>query len=163
MVETRAGATIRAVVDTSALVSSTQRRELQQLAQVELYTGIWSPWIIAELNRVLTWRWIDRTNGDLTQPNRDKCGTAAKLMMEILLATFELVNPRPPYSTPWETLDDHWDIPIWAAAVEADAQYVISENTYDFPPSGPDGRHVFQDIEYLTGNQFMNRLLGDID
>jgi hypothetical protein len=37
--------------------------------------------------------------------------------MEILLVTtnWELVDPRPPYPPAWETLDDVWDHPIWAA------------------------------------------------
>jgi hypothetical protein len=43
----------RAVIDTSSLVPPMLRRELQQAAQLGLFTVIWSPWIIAELNRVL--------------------------------------------------------------------------------------------------------------
>src|SRR5690242_19336865 len=55
-------APLRAVLDTSALVPSRMRRELQVAAQAGLYVGYWSPWIIAELNRVLTWRWIQRAS-----------------------------------------------------------------------------------------------------
>ena len=87
--------TIRAVLDTSALVPAQQRHHLQQLAmsEVGLYTGIWSPWIIAELNRVLTWRWIKdpppgRVRNDLSDANERRCAQAAKSMMEVLLATF---------------------------------------------------------------------------
>ncbi len=47
---------IRAVIDTSSLVPSLLRKELQQLAASGAFTAIWSPWIIAELNRVLVWR-----------------------------------------------------------------------------------------------------------
>jgi hypothetical protein len=61
---------IRAVLDTSALVPSRVRRELQAAAQAGLYVGYWSPWIIAELNRVLTWRWIQRASPpDLSRAN----------------------------------------------------------------------------------------------
>ncbi|MGZ6322297.1 MAG: hypothetical protein ACXWQR_23690 [Ktedonobacterales bacterium] len=48
------GEAIRAVIDTSSLVSTRLRRELQTAAQVGIFTAYWSPWIIAELNRVLT-------------------------------------------------------------------------------------------------------------
>lgn len=55
---------IRAVLDTSTLFRPTLRRDLQQAAQLGLFAGIWSPWIIAELNRVLTWDWIRRHGTD---------------------------------------------------------------------------------------------------
>lgn len=47
-------AEIRAVLDTSVLAPPRLRRELQVAAQADLFVGYWSPWIIAELNRVLT-------------------------------------------------------------------------------------------------------------
>ena len=68
---------IRAVLDTSALVPVAQREDLQALAQAGLYRGIWSPWIIAELNRVLTWRWIRAANGDISRTNEKACSRAA--------------------------------------------------------------------------------------
>src|SRR5690242_18662678 len=49
---------IRAVIDTSALVTHGSRQRLQEAAEDQKFTAIWSPWIVAELNRVLTWRWI---------------------------------------------------------------------------------------------------------
>jgi hypothetical protein len=66
-------ATIRAVLDTSVLVPAALRQDLQSLAQANLFTGIWSPWIIAELNRVLTWRWIRAAKGDLSRANEQAC------------------------------------------------------------------------------------------
>ena len=47
-------APVRAVVDTSSLVPARLRRDLQQAAELGAVTAIWSPWIIAELNRVLS-------------------------------------------------------------------------------------------------------------
>lgn len=44
--------TVRAVVDTSSLVGYALRRDLQQAAQIGVFNAFWSPWIIAELNRV---------------------------------------------------------------------------------------------------------------
>jgi hypothetical protein len=147
------------VVDTSSLVPPSQRRDLQRAAFYGYFTAIWSPWIIAELNRVLTWRWItDLTGGDLSHANERACAQKAKAMMERLLPAFELVAPLPPYPPAWETLRDVWDQPIWAAAVIGRAQYVISENTRDYPPRRADGRHVYEGIEYIPGRAFLQLL-----
>ncbi|HKV83741.1 MAG TPA: PIN domain-containing protein [Ktedonobacterales bacterium] len=151
---------IRAVIDTSALFGYQTRRDLQQAAQLDLFEGYWSPWIIAELNRVLTWHWIEHVSTagptpDLSRQNQDRCGHAAKMMMEILLTTFKLVDPLPPYPPAWAALDDEWDMPIWAAARKADAQYVVSENTSDFPPADAVGRHIHDGIEYLRASAFL--------
>ncbi len=103
---------MRAVLDTSALVPAGLREDLQSLAQIGRYTGIWSPWIVAELNRVLTWRWIRAAHGDLSRSNEKACSRAAKRMMELLFATFEMVHPLPPYPPAWDSLADAWDQPI---------------------------------------------------
>ena len=151
---------IRAVLDTSALVPVEQREDLQALAQAGLYQGIWSPWIIAELNRVLTWRWIRAANGDISRTNEKACSRAAKRMMTLLLATFELVNPEPPYPPAWDSLADLWDHPIWAAAKQSGAQYVVSENTHHFPPTGQESQHSHEGIVYVTGQSFIALLTG---
>lgn len=77
------------------------------------------------------------------------------MMMEILLSTFKLVEPLPPYPTAWATLDDEWDLPILAAARKADAKYVVSENTPDFPPANADGHQIYDGIEYLRASEFL--------
>ena len=124
--------TLRAVLDTNVLVPARLRRELQQAAQLGVFVGIWSPWIIAELNRVLEWRWIKdppvgTPAGDLSDANERRCAEAAKTMMEWLLPSFELVNPLSPYPPAWESLSDAWDHPIWAAAKAGNAGYIVSE------------------------------------
>ncbi len=152
---------IRAVLDTSALVPPHLRRELQVAAQAGLFVGYWSPWIIAELNRVLTWRWIERTTPpDLTRANERRCSVAAHTMMELLLTTFQLVETLPPYPPAWEALTDRWDHPVWAAAKVSQAQYVVSENTHDFPPQEADGHYRHEGIEYLSGEAFMRLVAG---
>ena len=45
----------RAVLDTNVLFSPRLRAELQELAFQGVFVAIWSPWIIAELDRVLVW------------------------------------------------------------------------------------------------------------
>jgi hypothetical protein len=144
---------IRAVLDTSVLVPYSLRRDLQQAAQIEAYTGIWSPWIVGELNRVLAWRWIKQHGHD--QASKRECSRQAKAMMSILLPSFELVAPIPPYPLAWDSLTDQWDHPIWAAAREGNAGYVVSENTRDFPPADEHGRHAYQGIEYQRGRVFL--------
>ncbi len=64
---------IRAVVDTSSLVPARLRRMLQQQAQLGTFEAIWSPWIVAELNRVLVWRWLKRTGYDVSAANQATC------------------------------------------------------------------------------------------
>ena len=153
----------RAVIDTSVLFVPRLRAALQELAVEGAFTALWSPWIIAELNRVLVWQWItERTGGDLSQANHRRCSQAAKKMMTLLLAAFEVVNPQPPYPVAWEQLTDLDDHPVWAAAVEGDARYVVSNNTRDYPPRQADGRYSYQGIEYISGDDFLALLLADL-
>src|SRR5271165_6426913 len=78
---------LRAVIDTSVLFSPRLRAELQELAFQGAFIAIWSPWIIAELDRVLVWQWItERTQGDLSPANQRACSQAAKRMMTLLLS-----------------------------------------------------------------------------
>ena len=159
---------IRAVLDTSSLVPPRWRRDLQQAAQLGAFTAIWSPWIVAELNRVLVWRWIKdpppgMPRNDLSTANERRCSEAAKLMMQWLLPSFEVVTPLPPYPPTWESLGDAWDHPIWAAAKLSGAQYVISENTRDYPPRDAEARHRFDGVEYLSGDAFLRLLTGEVE
>jgi hypothetical protein len=149
---------IRAVLDTSALYPFSLRRDLHQAAADGLFVGLWSPWIIAELNRVLAWRWM-RTHGGSSSSEK-ACGDAAKIMMELLLPTFELVAPLPPYPPAWHTLSGSYDYPIWAAAVVGKAGYVVSEDTRHYPPRQVDGRHVYQGIEDISARSFLSMIVG---
>lgn len=136
----------RAVIDTSSLVPAGLRRALQQTARGGGFVAIWSPWIVAELYRVLTWQWLKR-NPDFSTANETACSRSAKAMMTLLIATFEIVSPVPPYPQAWGTLVDVDDLPVWAAAIMAGARYVVSENTHDYPPPDASGRHVYEGIE----------------
>lgn len=79
-------------------------------------------------------------------------------MMTLLIATFEIVAPVPPYPPAWPTLTDIDDQPIWAAAVVGTARYVVSKNVRHFPPRGTDGRRLHEGIEYLKTLDFLERL-----
>ncbi len=147
----------RAVLDTSVLVSVRLRIGLQEAADSGQFIAIWSPWIVGELYRVLTWRWLERTR-NYSSANYAACGRSAKTMMSLLISTFETVAPVPPYPPAWSTLTDLDDYPIWAAARLGRADYVVSNNTHDFPPPDPDGRYRYGGIEYLTAQTFLDRL-----
>jgi hypothetical protein len=151
----------RAVLDTSALVPFRLRRDLLLAVRQEAFEAVWSPWIIAELNRVLTWRWIGRHGGDLSPRNERSCAGAAKTLMALLPA-FPLVHPLPPYPPAWDTLADVADHPIWAAAKVGAARYIVSEKGRDYPPASADGRHRHEEVEYLSGAVFLALLHGDI-
>ncbi len=121
---------------------------------------MWSPWIVAELHRVLAWDWM-RKHGT-TAATEAACSDAAKRMMVRLIPTFETVDPKPPYPPPWATLTDQWDHPVWAAAKIGRADYIVSENRRHFPPL-VDGRYLYEGAEYLTGLQFLALLAEGID
>lgn len=148
----------RVVLDTSVLVPARLRAALHEAADGGQFIALWSPWIIGELYRVLTWQWLERTR-DYSAANYADCGRSAKAMMALLIGTCETISPVPPYPPVWPTLTDPDDYPIWAAARLGRADYVVSNNTRDFPPPDPDGRPHYEGIEYLTGQAFLDRLV----
>jgi hypothetical protein len=62
-------------------------------------------------------------------------------------------------SAPVAVLDTSVLVPVWTTTAAADARYVISHNTTDFPPP-VQGRHVYRGIEYLTTMEFIEDVLG---
>lgn len=144
----------RAVLDTNVLYSHTRRTTLVGLVRLGRLEAIWSSWIVAELNRVLTWRWAERYGVETTAQRM--ASVAAKEMMTYLLAAFTLVDPPLPHPTPWPELTDVWDVPIYATAVAADATYVVTDNFRHSPPRDPaTKRRIWNGIEYVTYNHFV--------
>jgi hypothetical protein len=148
---------IRAVIDTSTLVDGRRRRELQQQAALGRFIAIWSPWIVGELHRVLTWRWLDRTR-DYGNANWRACSNASATMMKLLLPVFETIAPAPPYPDLWSARADPGGMPRLGGAGAPGARHVVSENTRDFPPRDEHGRHMWQGIEYVQGAEFLSIL-----
>lgn len=103
--------TIRALLDTSVLVPVRTRIALLGAARSGVFVAVWSPWIIAELNRVLTWLWLERTGGVLSPANQRACSNAANAMMVLLLDAFVLVDPHG-VDTRADWLNDPFDFPI---------------------------------------------------
>lgn len=151
-----------AVLDSSSLVPEWSRFVLQRLATSprERYTPVWSEWIIAEIWRVLTWRWLARA-GHTDDAEWRSLARAANTMLRFLLPVMTLVSLRETPDVPhWPTLRDEDDTPIWATAVVAGAQYVVSQNVVDFPPL-VNGWHSYGGIEYLTPIEFVEDVLGE--
>ncbi|MHB1610071.1 MAG: PIN domain-containing protein [Sulfobacillus sp.] len=149
---------IRAVCDTSVLVPSGYRKRLQEAAVAGLFTPIWSPWIIGELYRILSWKWtVKHGPSDLEQR---RCSKNANQMMLLLEPYWELVSSTPPWPASWPQLTDSFDEPIFATAFRGQAQYVISNNTNDFPPEDAQKRHIWQGIEYMPASVFLRDVLG---
>lgn len=158
-----------AVLDTSVLVAAWSRIALQNIAEHPSppYQPIWSEWIIAETWRVLTWRWVQRGLA------WDDLSASANSMLDYLLKVMRVVSlheAAPPDPTP-PILDPN-DLPIWTTAVLANARYIVSDNTRDFPPlveerTVIDGRecllarHRFADVEWLTASEFIQDILGE--
>ncbi len=133
------------------------RQTLQSAAVAGLFVPIWSPWIIGELYRVLTWQWVEKFG--LSKAEQRRCFNAANRMMILLGNYWELVNIPQPWPTAWPELQDPNDQPIWATAVTGQAQYVVSDNTSDFPPQDAQGKHIWQDIEYIPPATFFTDIL----
>ena len=143
-----------AVIDTSVLVSNSNREHLVTAAYENLYQPIWSPWIIAELNRVMTWNWVKHKG----LKEREQCSRRYKDMMSLLTAAFQCVDPKPPWEQAWPELTDVDDLPIWSTAKFVGAHYIVSANTGDFPPQDDSGKHVWEGIEYILVSEFLTRI-----
>jgi hypothetical protein len=118
------------------------------------YTPIWSDWIIAETWRILTEKW-------LVKQSRPAAGlsTAAKAMMRIMAPLCGLERSLPRIGPgAWPSLGDPDDEPVWNTAMHAKAQFVVSQNTEDFPPADPHGRRVWEGVEYVVPNDFLARI-----
>ncbi|WP_169307919.1 PIN domain-containing protein [Kyrpidia tusciae] len=144
-----------AVVDASVLVSNSNREHLVTAAYEGLYRPIWSPWIIAELNRALTWNWI-RNKGGLRE--RTQLSKRYNDMMSFLASVFDCVDPKPPWYPAWPKLADENDLPISSTAKFADADYIVSANVREFPPQNDEGKHVWEGVEYITAPDFFKRI-----
>jgi putative PIN family toxin of toxin-antitoxin system len=121
----------RCIVDTSTLYGPTNRRAIVAAANEHRIEAYWSPPIIGELYRVLTVRWIQRSGADFM--SLAKLSASSKRMMTILTDVFGIVNPKPPYVA-WDGPRDPDDNHLYCAATACSADFVVSENTTDFPP-----------------------------
>lgn len=143
---------IRALLDTSVLVPPKTRKKLVNAADEGLFVAYWSPAIIGELYRVLTVQFLEK---GFTE---EKISVLSKKMMAILTSVFEIADPKPPFPPGWLDEGDVDDIPMWAAAKLIDADFVVSNNTNDFPPRDAQGRAIYEGIEYIKPVDFLQRI-----
>lgn len=115
----------------------------------------WSPLIIAESNRVLTWLWLKRRGGDFSEPSWERCSVDFKRMFARLTEVFRVVEDCPTASPPWDEPSDPWDIPIWTAAKRCEAHFIITANLTDGPPPNAEGDQKFEDITFIHPDQFL--------
>jgi len=85
-----------------------------------------------------------------------------RAMMEQMSAYFLVADPKPPLAEGWPNLSDENDAPIWASATLMRANYVVSNNIRHFPPKD-NGRHVYEGIEYVTPEQFLQIIWFEIN
>jgi len=131
---------IRALIDTNVLVQSHWLNPIVLAAREGHLQPLWSPLIIAEANRYLTWRWIKRNRGLLSNEMWEACSRDAKTWFSHVTRAFEVVEDRPPHAALWiaEPPDPH-DIPLWTAAVNGRAHLIATENLKDGPPPNAQG------------------------
>lgn len=120
---------------------------------------IWSPVIIAETNRLLTWRWLQRHGGDLSPQSWRACAADAKRFLREVHPAFSIVDDRPPNELLWaDRPRDEWDIPLWNAAVRSRADFVVTDNLADGPPPDSDGVRRHDGIVFVHPNDFLEML-----
>lgn len=153
-----------AVYDTSTRVAPESRIALVTAAANLQCDAWWSPWIIAELNRVLTERWLLRAwkTGTLEKSVRwdtehRNMSRLSKIMMRWMIGPIRCYDAPAPNQPSWRGADPD-DEPVLALAKEVHANYVVSENTRHFPPrtDGPD--HEYEGIVYVQVADFLSRL-----
>lgn len=119
---------------------------------------VWSPCIIAEAVRYLTWRCLHGTH-----PSPDAawraCSRLARRWFDIMTAVFHVVDDRPPSEEPWPGGPrDERDVPIWNAAMRAGADFVVTENLRDGPPPNEQGIQEHRGIRYIHPDDFIAAL-----
>jgi hypothetical protein len=115
---------------------------------------IWSPLIISELNRLLTWTWLQRHQGELTTATWQACSADAKRWFTIMTAVFRVVDDCPPQEDAWDSPRDPWDVPIWSAAKRSGARIIVTANLRDGPPPDERGRQIFEGVVWCHPEVF---------
>jgi hypothetical protein len=107
---------------------------------------IWSPLIISEVNRLLTWMWLQRRGTELSTAAWQACSADAKRWFTIMTAVFQVIDDCPPPEETWDSPRDTWDVPIWSAAKRSGAHVIVTANLRDGPPTDRQGRQVFEGV-----------------
>lgn len=130
---------IRAVLDTSVLLSS-ERRPLIFLASLDRFTIVWSDFIVNELRRkMMEIGW-----------GREK----SERLLVSLMNLAEIVDYRQIEGGNYELwLRDPDDHPIMATALIGKVDYLVTWNTKDFPP-----KKRFAGVTVITPDAFLREI-----
>ncbi len=154
---------LAAIID-SCIFPNTRRWLIPiiELAEDGYVLPFWSPTILAESHRLLTWLWLRRHEGDLSAAAWRSCSTAARFMFTETSRVFRVVDDRPPTETLWtENPADEWDVHLWTSAVRAPAQFIVTSNLEDGPPRGSDGIQEYRGIYWIHPDSFLT-LVGEL-
>ena len=130
---------IRAVLDTSVLLSS-ERRPLIFLASLDRFTIVWSDFIVNELRRkMMEIGW-----------GREK----SERLLVSLMNLAEMVDYQQIEGGNYELwLRDPDDHPIMATALIGKVDYLVTWNTKDFPP-----KKRFAGVTVITPDAFLREI-----
>jgi PIN domain len=152
------GVPLRVLVDTDVLWGAARRKVIALAALEErLLEPFWSPHIIGELYHGLTLNRILKSGWPLSVDARHALTRNAETAMDRLASAFSLVDSSQPHSS-WPNPKDVDDQHLFVAAKRCNAELVISENQRDFPPRTRSGKHVYEDVEYITYAELLTRL-----
>jgi predicted nucleic acid-binding protein len=137
----------RAVLDASVLLSG-ERDELLYLAGRGIYTLVCSPFLIGEVVRIRVEKAIAYNQERIIYRTRinnyvNEITRRAEMVNHTLLEGGDY--------TRW--LHDPDDEPLLATALVGRAEFIVSWNTKDFPPSGS-----YAHVRYVTPPQFLEEL-----
>lgn len=149
-----------AVVDTNVFARAAWYKPIVDAVEDGRLLAWWSPFIICEVNRLLTWFWIRRHGGDLRDAAWRRCSADFKTWHANVAAHLRVIEDRPPLEPMWtDDPPDPWDAPIWTAAVRVGRLYpsvhvmVITENLRDAPPANADGLQAHAGVVYVHPTQ----------
>lgn len=127
---------MRAVIDTSALLSA-ERRQLIFLASIDMYQLVLSEFIMTEMRETMVeLQWNPMAAGEME----------TQLVQLAEMVDHEIVTGGN-YDR-W--LHDPDDFPIMATALAGGADYIVTWNTRDFPP-----KQRFAGVTIITPDAFL--------
>lgn len=152
---------LRAVIDANVFGrTSTWLRDIVDAAHSGFITPIWSPSIVAEASRLLTWLWLRRHSAPLTDASWRDYSVIAHRWFGHMTAVFEVVEDRPPHEALWaEAPRDLEDVAVWNAAIRSGAEFVVTANLRHGPPENEIGLRMYRGITYLHPEAFLEVVL----
>jgi predicted nucleic acid-binding protein len=143
----RRGRRLRAVVDTSVLISA-DRHAIYLLARLRYFEAIWSPFIIGEMVRIRVEMAIRRDVDRAVYRER------INRLIHLLSDVFRPVNYT--RHTGAVMARDPDDEPILATALASRSGYIISNNTHHFPVGGE-----VIGVRFVTPSQFVEKIVAN--